>query len=187
MKGMLQRAIRAARFDRTVFVEVRQDEHAVLNSLGIVVLAGIAIAVGMSGGFGPGIETAPESEALADRLLGIWFAVISLMVGWILWAGVILLMGKVFMHGGATYREIVRVVGLAFAPGLLFVFMAIEPAAPVIFTLITLWSLAIGIMAVHETQEVDWLGAGLAGFTGWFVCFLLIPAFVLSPFFSTPA
>ena len=52
MQGMLRRAARSARLDKQVFREVVEDEGTVLNALGLVVLSGIAMAVGMSGGFG---------------------------------------------------------------------------------------------------------------------------------------
>ena len=184
MQGMLRRAARSARLDKQVFREVVEDEGTVLNALGLVVLSGIAIAVGMSGGFGEGVELIQQTETLTDRLLCIWFAIVSLMVGWVLWASVVLGMGKLFMHGGATYRQIVRAVGFAFAPGILLVLMAIEPISVLIFNLVTVWALVIGVFAIHEAQETDWVGAALSGFVGWLICFRLIPAFVLSPFFS---
>ena len=96
MQGMLRRAVRAARLDKQVFREVVEDEGTVLNALGLVVLSGIAMAVGMSGGFGEGVELIQQTETLTDRLLGIWFAIVSLMVGWVLWASVVLAMGKLF-------------------------------------------------------------------------------------------
>ena len=47
MQGMLRRAARSARLDKQGFREVVEDEGTVLNALGLVVLSGIAIAVGM--------------------------------------------------------------------------------------------------------------------------------------------
>ena len=102
MQGMLRRAARAARLDKQVFREVVEDEGTVLNALGLVVLSGIAMAVGMSGGFGEGTELIQQTETLTERLLGICIAIVSLIVGGLPCSCVVVAKGKLFMHGGAT-------------------------------------------------------------------------------------
>ena len=185
MRGMLYRAFRAARFDRATYRDVLRDQQAVLNALGIVILAGIAYAVGQSSAVGEAAEQGLDAGAIGDRLLGAWFASITFMVGWLIWAGIAYGVGRVFQRDEVTFREILRVLGICFGPALLLFLTAITPIEGVVFNFVTIWMLVAGIIALQEIRQSDWLGAILDCSLGWVVGLQLLPAVLLTGFFDT--
>ena len=68
MRGMLYRAFMAARFDRTTFRNVRGDQEAILNALGIVILAGMAAAIGMNTSKTPGPKQTPSTRKISRNV-----------------------------------------------------------------------------------------------------------------------
>lgn len=185
MRGMLYRAFMAARFNRATYRDVLRDHEAILNALGIVILAGIAYAVGQSSAVGESAEQGLDAAAIGDRLLGVWFASITFMVGWLIWAGVAYGVGRVFQRDEATFREILRVLGVCFGPGLLLFLTAITPVEGVVFNAVMIWMLVAGIVALKEIRQSDWLGAIMDGSLGWVVGMQLLPAVLLTGFFDT--
>lgn len=182
MRGMLYKAYMATRLDRATFREVRQDPNAILNAVGIVILAGIAVAVGMSSAVGESVETGIVADEVLDRLLEAWFASVTLMIGWIIWAGVAYGVGRVFERDNATFREILRVLGVCFGPGVLLVFLAITPWA---FNVVTIWMLVAGVIALKEIQQSDWIGAITDGALGWVIGIQILPGLLLQDFIAT--
>ncbi len=185
MRGMLLRAYMAAKLDRATFREVRRDPNAVLNALGIVILAGIAVTIGMSSAVGESIEAGVRGNEVGDRLIGAWFASVTFMVGWLIWAGMAYGVGKVFQRNNATFREILRVLGICFGPGLLLVFTAIPQVDGLVFNIVTVWMLVAGVVALKEIQQSDVIGAIMDGSLGWVVGIQILPGLLLNDFFST--
>jgi len=182
MRGMLLRAYMAARLDRATFRAVRGDPDAVLNALGIVILAGIAVAVGMSSEIGEVVERGVTGAEIGDRLVGAWFGAVTFMVGWLIWAGMAFGVGKAFQRENATFREILRVLGVCFGPGLLLMFTAITPFA---FNVVTIWMLIVGVTALKEIQQTDWVGAIVDGSLGWVIGIQILPGLLFADFFGT--
>ncbi len=175
MRGMLYRAFMAARFDRATFRDVRADQEAILNALGIVILAGMAAAIGMSSSLGASIEEGFSASMVGDRLLGIWFAAVTFMLGWLIWAGLAYVVGRAFQRDRATFREILRVLGVCFGPGVLLVFMAVTPEYPwIVFYPVSVWMLAAGGAALREIHQSDWIAAIADCALGWVLGILLL-------------
>lgn len=177
---MVSRAVRAFKLDRSVFREVGDDPAAVLPALGLVVLVGLAIGTGMM--------TAPidvggddAAEVSLSPVVGLWMAVMGTLVGWVLWGVVVYLMGKLFMHGGASLRQILRVLGIGFAPGVLLVLLGVPILGPAAYLVGAVAVLVSGVVGVHEVQDTDWVGAGLSAGIGWLIPFFAMPWLVLAP------
>ena len=185
MRGMLYRAFMAARFNRATYRDVLRDQEAILNALGIVILAGIAYAIGQSSVVGESVERGLDAGRVGDRLLGAWFAAVTFMVGWLIWAGIAYGVGRVFQRDEATFREVLRVLGICFGPGLLLFLTAITPLEGLVFNIVTIWMLVAGIIALKEIRQSDWLGAMMDGSLGWVVGMQLLPAVLLTGFFDT--
>ena len=183
---MLSRAIRAALLKRDAYREVREDPGAVLHALGTVAAAGIAIGLGITG---HRIAGAESSSALGDILLVMWAATVTTMVGWVLWVVLGYLLGSRLLRGGATYRQVLRALGICYrgalgicyGPGVLLVAIAVPVAGGPIALAVSIWVLVAGVAAVHEVQDVDWLGAVLSTAPGWSLSFLVIPSAFLAP------
>ena len=185
MRGMLYRAFMAARFHRATYRDVLRDQQAILNALGIVILAGFAYAFGQSSAVGVSAERGLDAGAVWDRLIGVWFASVTFMVGWLIWAGIAYGVGRVFQRDEVTFREVLRVLGICFGPAVLLLLTAITPIEGVVFNLVTLWMLVAGIIALQEIRQSDWLGAIMDGSLGWVVGLQLLPAVLLTGYFDT--
>ena len=184
MRGMLFRAYMAARLDRATFRDVRRDPNAALNAVGIVILAGIAVTVGMSSVVGETIEAGVSGDEVGNRLIGAWFASVTLMVGWLIWAGMAYGVGWVFQRNNATFREILRVLGVCFGPGLLLVFTAIPPIEGLVWGVVALWMLIAGVTALKEIQQSDWIGAIMDGSFGWPIGIYFLPRLLIELYFD---
>ena len=182
---MLYRAFMAARFNRATYRDVLRDQETILNALGIVILAGIAYAVGQSSVVGESVEQGLDAGKVGDRIIGAWFASVTFMVGWLIWAGIAYGVGRVFQRDQATFREVLRVLGICFGPALLLFFTAIAPIEGVVFNAVTIWMLVAGTIALQEIRQSDWLGAIMDCSLGWVVGMQLLPAVLLTGFFDT--
>ena len=176
---MFARAIRAALLRRKLYHEVREDPEAILNALGIVVLVGMAIGFSRMGVLVGGTADPTDLGSLADRAIGMWLVVMTTLVGWVLWTGVVYLLVTKFLGGGADFRLVLRSLGFGYAPGVLLALGPVPVIGDPLFFVGLLWVLVAGVVAVHEPQEADWLGSFLATFLGWFLCFLLLPSYVI--------
>ena len=184
MRNMLARAVRAARLDKRVFREMGDEPHAILHALGTVVLVGIAFGLGLMDVVFEGTEDPTDVRGLLDRVLGVWLSVVTIMVGWILWAALTYSLGTVFLGGAAGYRQIVRVLGISYGPAVLTVLLPLSTVGGIAYGVGLLWVLVIGVVAVHEMQEADWLGAILSALPGWFLGFVVLPVGVLGRLLS---
>ena len=181
MRTMLRQAIRAARLDRAVYGRLETDVDAILHALGTVSLAGIAMALGLMGTLVDLVESPGELGNLVDRFLGVWLGVITAMVGWVLWGFLVYLLGSRFLAGRAGYRILLRALGICYGPGVLLALITVPWVGDAAHVVAALWVLVAGVVAVHEVQEMDWVGAALATVPGWFLGFLVLPGFVLVP------
>ena len=184
MRGMLYRAFMAARFSRATYRDVLRDQEAILNALGIVILAGIAYAVGQSSAVGESVEQGLDAGKVGDRIIGAWFASVTFMVGWLIWAGIAYGVGRVFQRDQATFREVLRVLGICFGPALLLFLTAITPIESLVFNTVTIWMLVAGIIALQEIRQSDWLGAIMDCSLGWVVGLQLLPAVLFTLYFD---
>ena len=180
MRNMLSRAMRAALLNRGVFCDVAEDPTAILHPTGIVVLVGIAIGLGLEGALADIGKPAAELGSIVDRLVGTWLAIMTTLVGWIVWAAVAFATGTWFLGGRAGFRPILRALGIGYGPGVLLVAASLPGVGPIALAVGHVWVLVTGVVAVHETGEVDWFGAFLATVLGWFLGFIVLRAVFLS-------
>ena len=177
--GLLLRGWRAARLDRSVFHEVRDDPPAVLHAVGIVAMAGISLAAGHMSALAPGESPELELSGLTDRLLGAWIAVVAMMVGWIIWGAIVYLLVGRFLKGRASFNESLRVLGIGYGPAILLVALPL-PFGWAVGIAAYVWVLVVSVVAVRTAHEIDWLGAFFPAVMGWFVCFYFVPLVVLN-------
>ena len=178
---MLRKALRAARLDRSVYHEVRDQPESVLQVLGIVALVAIAIGSGLMDVLGQVGDVSLSGSSFVDRLFGMWLAVVTVVMGWVLWAGVVYVLGSKFLGGGASFNQNLRALGIGYGPAVLLILSPLPVVGDPARAVGTLWVLVTGVVAVHETGDVDWLGAFLAAFLGWVLFFVLLPASILEP------
>ncbi len=142
MEKALKQALRAARFDRTVYTQLLFDDYATGNA--ILILAGIAVVTTLGQvGLDPRLTF---SASLVATLLDV---VLSTLWGWVIAAGILWLVGTKLFRGEARYQTVLRMVGFAYLP---FVLLALAPLG--IFKLEVFGSWLVPI-------SLAWFGGGL--------------------------
>jgi hypothetical protein len=129
----------AALLEPATFEEIRRDAGATSQAAAVVAVAGISEGLaGGSLGWGRALESA-----------------LTLPVGWMIWAGITLLLGARLFKGGATWGEIVRVLGFAHAPWTLAVLGLLPGIGWLVSGSLVLWTLVAGWVALRCVLELD--------------------------------
>lgn len=156
------RLLRAARLDARLYEEVEADTGATPQALLVVVLASVAAGVGAGRG----------------SLGGLVIGALGALVGWVVWAYLIYLIGaRLFPEPGtrADHGELLRTIGFANAPGLIRVLGVVPGLRELAFFAAGLWVLATTVVAVR--QALDYRGTlralGVCA-AGWVVQMLLL-------------
>lgn len=173
MASMLDRVIRAARLDASLYEEVEADPSSMGQATAVVVLASIAGGIGTAG-----IEGQP----------GFVFGVIVNLLGWYVWAFLTYVIGTRLLPQPTTQADVgqlLRTLGFAAAPGLLRVLGFLPGIGALIMIVSAVWGLAAMIVAVRQALDYDSTGrAVLVCIIGWFIQILIImiPFFVIGSF-----
>jgi hypothetical protein len=170
---MLDRVIRAARLDASLYEEVEADPSSMGQAMTVVVLASIAGGIGTAG-----IEGQP----------GLVLGLILNLVGWYIWAFLTYFIGTRLLPQPSTEADVgqlLRTLGFAAAPGLLRVVGFVPVIGPLVIVITAFWSLATMVVAVRQALDYDSTPrAILVCVIGWVVQLLIImiPFFVLGSF-----
>ena len=138
------------------YEEVEADHTATGQAAGVVALVAIAQAIGGAGEGG----------------FGIFAGVISALLGWLLWAGITYLIGAKLFGGTATWGELLRTIGFAQTPGVLYVLGLIPVLGGIIRFGVAIWVLIAGIIAIRQALDVSTGKAILTAVLGWLVIIL---------------
>jgi hypothetical protein len=148
MNTFARRVLRAAVLDRRTYEEVEADAGATGQAVGVVVLAGVAGGIGLSG---LGAQT-PQS--LVAGILGS-------LVGWMAWAALTYLIGTHLLPEPQTksdFGELLRTIAFASAPGFLRVLGVIPFLGLTIYTIASMWMLVAMIVAVRQALDYESTG-----------------------------
>jgi len=156
--------IRAMKLEATLYEEVEGDKSANVQAGLVVLIVSIAAAIGaglsgVSGGF----------------LAAVWGLVIALL-GWLLWALVVYLIGAKLIKGKQTqssWGEVARTIGFANSPGVFNILAFIPVLGAIISIVVFVWSLIAGIIGVRAALDFSTTRAVITVVIGWLVMFLL--------------
>jgi hypothetical protein len=177
---VLPRTIQASLLRRRLYEEIRQDPEVFMTALGTVILAGIGIGIGLMGSLTAVAEDGRSVGDVQAWLLGVWLAVVTTLVGWLAWTVVNYLLASKLLGGRAEYRQVLRALGLCHGPGVLLALTPVPAIGLGAAVGASIWVLVAALVAVHETQDVDWPGALLSTAPGWLLAFVFLPREVLS-------
>jgi hypothetical protein len=141
MSGLMNRIVRASKFDVHLYEEVEADKGAMGQAMGVVVLSSIAAGIGS---FGKG--------GLLGILLGVFFA----LIGWYIWAYLTYLIGTKVLPEPQTRAdpgELLRTIGFSSSPGLIRVLGIVPGLAGVIFFAASVWMLVAMVIAVRQSLD----------------------------------
>jgi hypothetical protein len=180
MASFGERVVGAMKLDPHAFEDVERDPTAIGQAVGVVVMSAVAAGIG---------------SIYAGGLSGIVLAVIASLIGYLVWAAIVWLIGTKVMPDPATkadFPETFRVLGFAAAPGLLQVAMIIGIIpfigwliAFLISILITIWMIAAMVVAVRQVLDYTTTGKAAIVVVIGFVAYLIIYAIVMVPIIGT--
>lgn len=132
-----QRIIGAATLDVRTYEEIEHDRNATGQAAGVVAIAAAASAIGFLGPAG-------------GSLIG---GTITAFVGWAVWAAVTLAIGTWLFGGTADLGEMLRTLGFANAPGILYIFGFLPFLGGLISLVVLPWMLACGVVAIRQALD----------------------------------
>lgn len=139
-RSFLDRMKGAAFLDVDTYEEVEADKTSTPEAGGVVALVAVATAIGAVGAGG----------ASATIIAG---ALISAVVGWLLWAGITYIIGDKMLGGTATWGELLRTLGFAQSPGILLVFAAVPGLHVIVSLLVGVWQLVTCVIAIRQALD----------------------------------
>ncbi|MFN8640862.1 MAG: YIP1 family protein [Candidatus Binatia bacterium] len=170
---MLDRIVRAARLDASLYEEVEADPSSMGQATAVVVLASLAGGIGTAG-----VEGQP----------GFVLGVLVNLIAWYVWAFLCYVIGTKLLPQATTEADVgqlLRTLGFAASPGLLRVFGVLPGIGPLVLIASALWSLATMVVAVRQALDYDSTRrAVLVCLIGWIVqvLIIMIPFFVIGSF-----
>ncbi|MBA3443176.1 MAG: YIP1 family protein [Pyrinomonadaceae bacterium] len=156
-----ERMLGAAKLDTNIYEEVEADHTATGQAAGVIALVAIAQAIGASG----------------HGTYGIIAGLAGAIFGWLLWAGITYLIGDKLLGGTATWGELLRTIGFAQAPGVLYVLGIIPLFGGLVRVALGIWILIAGIIAIRQALDFSTGKAILTAVLGWLA--VAIPSAIL--------
>ena len=153
MASFGDRIVGAMKLNPATFQEVENDPTAMGQAVGVIVLAAVASGIG---------------TIWFTGLTGLVMGVFRALVAYLIWTGIVWLIGTKVMPEPATkadFPQTFRVVAFAAAPGLLSVLtiIGIIPIlgwliAALVSLLVLIWTIAAMVIAVREVLDYSTTG-----------------------------
>jgi len=163
MASMVDRMIRAARLDASLYEEVEADTTSMGQATGVVLLASLAGGIGSIGEMGA-----------TGFVLGALFS----LLGWYVWSLITYWVGTRLLPQPSTQADLgqlLRTIGFASSPGLLRALGVVPGIGPLVVAVSALWSLTAMVVAVRQALDYDSTGRAIAVCViGWIVQLLII-------------
>lgn len=160
LKRFVDRMVRAAKLDVSLYEEVEADQSATGQAMGVVVLSSVAAGVAVGG-----------------IVTGTIFA----LIGWCIWAVLTYLIGaKLFPEPEtrADVGELLRTIGFSSSPGVIRVLGIIPPLTKIVFVVAWMWMLIAMVIAVKQALDYSSMaravGVCFVGFVVQILPFLLL-------------
>jgi hypothetical protein len=149
--SITDRMMGAAFLKVDTFEEVEHDENATGQAALVVAMVAVAEAIGASGN-------------------GPWLAIgaaVSALVAWVVWAGVTYLVGTKAFEGTATWGELLRTLGFAQAPGVLWLFGWFPLVGWILNMILPIWIAVAGFIAIRQALDFGNGKTFLTILVGW--------------------
>jgi len=156
--SLVGRMIGAAMLDVATYEEVEHDTSATTQAGLVVVL--VAVAQGIA------------SPA------GVISGIVGSLIGWLAMAGLTYFIGTRLFKGTATWGELLRTLGFATTPGILYIVGIIPVLGALASLAIMIWVLVAVVIAIRQALDVTTGKAvltGLLGMIAWAVIVMAVP------------
>ncbi len=158
---LVQRMLGAATLNLDTYEEVEADETATVQAAAVVAMVAVTSAVG----------------AVGDGSMSVIMAPIAQIIGWLIWSGVTFLIGAKIFGGTATWGELLRTLGFAQSPGLLYILAILPFVGGLVRFVVGIWMLWAGVVGVRQALDFSTGKAVLTVLIGWIA--MIIPAMIL--------
>jgi len=139
---------RAVRGEVSLFEEVEHDPNATAEAIAVVAIG--AISVGL--GFGLSFSLFARPGSYLPALVG---SLVSTLLAWAVFSGVVYLIGTRVFGGTATWQEVLRTLGYAYSP-LAIGIVAIVPLLGALIVLAAgLWALYLAYIGIRAALDLD--------------------------------
>ncbi len=168
--SLWNRMFRALQLSPAVYEEVESDAGATGQALLAVVL------VSLAGGIGAAIEALVDGDG-ASLVWGLFFGLGTAIIGWLVWALFVYMIGVSILKGpntSSSWGEVLRTMGFANAPGLLRIFAFIPVAGSIIAAAGSIWTLVAAVVAVRQALDFSTARAIATAAVGWLAYMFLI-------------
>ena len=152
-KDLTSRMVGAAFLDIGTYEEVEHDQDATGQAAAVVALVALCQAIGAW-------QLGPFSAVGAAA---------SALVAWLVWAGITFAVGTKVFGGEATWGELLRTLGFAQAPGVLFAFAIIPLLGWIPAAAASVWVLITGFVAIRQALDIGNGKTFLTILVGWIV------------------
>jgi len=153
---LVGRMMGAATLKIDTFEEVEADATATGQAAVVVILVALASGIG----------------SIDDGLVVALLSPVAALVGWLVWAGVTYLIGDKLLGGTATWGELLRTLGFAQSPGVLYLLGILPLLGFFVRLILPFWMLLAGIIAIRQALDFGTGKAILTAVLGWLVLFL---------------
>jgi hypothetical protein len=143
----------AALLSVETYEDVEHDQDATAQAAGVVALVAVAQAIGASG----------------TGLLGAFSAAGAALIGWLAWAGITYLVGAKVFGGEASWGEVMRTLGFAQAPGVLWLLAFLPIIGWFLDMLLPIWIAAAAFIAIRQALDIGNGKTLLTILVGWFI------------------
>jgi hypothetical protein len=168
MANMIDRMVRAAKLDVSLYEEVEADRDAMRQATGVVLLASLAAGIG---------------NYVHGGIVGLVGGALAALLSWYIWAYLTYFIGTRFLPEPQTHStpgELLRTLGFASSPGILRLLGFIPGLTGIVFVVAAVWMLIAMIIAVR--QALDYTSTARAVgvcVIGWIIqAIILIPVFL---------
>jgi hypothetical protein len=171
--GLINRMIRAARLDVSLYEEVEKDVKATDQAILVVVIASICAGIG-------GAIGGQMTGGLGGLVYGLVVGAITSLIGWFVWSFITYFIGTRVFKGPkteATYGELLRCIGFSSSPGVIRIFSFIPILGGVIVFVAMIWSLVAMVVAVRQALDFS-TGRAIATCLVGFLVLVVISAAV---------
>ena len=168
--NLINRMVRAAKLDSTLYEEVEADTKATMSAMWVVIIASVAA------GIGSGISALIAGKGILAFLWGLFGGIAVALLGWLAWAGVTYLLGTTVLKGpntSSTWGELLRTVGFAQSPGVLKILSFIPVIGGIISFAASIWVLIAVVIGVRQALDVSTGRAIAVCIVGWLIYFVL--------------
>jgi hypothetical protein len=141
MANMMDRMIRAAKLDVSLYEEVEADRDAMGQAIAVVLLASLAAGIG---------------NLARGGMMGLIGGALAALLSWYIWAYLTYFIGTRLLPEPQTHStpgELLRTLGFASSPGLLRLLGIIPGLTGVVFVVVAVWMLIAMVIAVRQALD----------------------------------